>query len=168
MRRLSMLTGVQIMIEVGDAAPEFCLPASDEREVCLNSYLGKWVVLYFYPKDNTSGCTHEAMDFTAALDDFHTLGADVLGISRDSPASHRKFAEKHGLKVKLLTDSDHKVMEAYGVWSLKKMYGREGYGVVRSTFLIDPDGHIAHIWQSVNVKGHVEAVIKALEDLIPG
>jgi peroxiredoxin Q/BCP len=152
------------MVEVGDAAPEFCLPADDEQEVCLDSYRGKWVVLYFYPKDNTSGCTREALDFTAALYSLHGLGADVLGISRDSPASHRKFADNHGLKVKLLSDPDRKVMEAYGVWSLKKMYGREGYGVVRSTFLIDPDGHIAQIWRSVKVKGHIEAVVKALKD----
>ena len=103
------------------------------------------------------------MDFTAALDALHSLGADVLGISRDSPASHRKFAEKHGLKVKLLSDPDHKVMDAYGVWALKKMYGQEKYGVVRSTFLISPDGLIALIWRSVKVKGHVEAVVENLK-----
>lgn len=151
------------MVEVGDAAPEFCLPADGVEEICLNSYLGRWVVLYFYPKDNTSGCTREAMDFTAALESVHALGAEVLGVSRDSPESHRRFAEKNGLKVKLLSDSDHKVMDAYGVWALKKMYGKEGYGVVRSTFLIGSDGHIAHIWRSVKVKGHVEAVVKTLE-----
>ena len=93
----------------------------------------------------------------------HSLGADVFGISRDSLASHRKFAEKHGLKVKLLSDPDHKVMEAYGVWALKKMYGQEKYGVVRSTFLIGPDGLIADIWRSVKVKWHVETVVKNLE-----
>jgi peroxiredoxin Q/BCP len=152
------------MVEVGDAAPEFCLTADDEQEVCLSSYRGKWVVLYFYPKDNTSGCTREAVDFTVALDALHTLGTDVLGISRDSPSSHRKFAEKHGLKVKLLSDPDHKVMEAYGVWSLKKMYGREAYGAIRSTFLIGPDGRTAHILRSVKVKGHVEAVVETLKD----
>jgi peroxiredoxin Q/BCP len=152
------------MVEVGDIAPEFCLPAADQQEVCLNSYRGKYVILYFYPKDNTSGCTREAMDFTDALNAIHALGADVLGISRDSPASHRKFAEKHGLKVKLLSDPDHKIMEAYGVWALKKMYGREGYGVVRSTFLISPDGQIADIWRSVKVKGHVEEVVKTLKE----
>lgn len=152
------------MVEVGDAAPGFCLPAADEQEVCLNSYRGRWIVLYFYPKDNTSGCTREAMDFTAALDNFHASGADVLGISRDSPVSHRRFAEKNGLKVRLLSDSDHKVMDAYGVWALKKMYGKEGHGVVRSTFLINPEGHIAQIWRSVKVKGHIEAVVKVLEE----
>lgn len=151
------------MVEVGDVAPDFCLPASEEEELCLKSYRGKWVVLYFYPKDNTSGCTREAMDFTAALDALHALGAEVLGISRDSLASHRKFAEKNGLKVKLLSDPDHKVMEAYGVWSLKKMYGQEKYGVVRSTFLIGPDGRIVYVWRSVKVKGHVDVVVKSLE-----
>jgi peroxiredoxin Q/BCP len=105
------------------------------------------------------------VDFTAALDALRALGADVLGISRDSLASHMKFAEKHGLKVKLLSDPDHKVMDAYGVWALKKMYGREKHGVVRSTFLIGPDGHIAQIWRSVKVKGHVEIVVKNLEKL---
>jgi peroxiredoxin Q/BCP len=156
------------MVEVGDAAPEFCLLADDEKEICLKSYRGKWVVLYFYPKDNTSGCTLEAMDFTAALDVLQTLGADVLGISRDSTASHRNFAKKHELKVKLLSDPDHKVMEAYGIWSLKKMYGRDVYGVVRSTFLISPDERIANIWRSVKVKGHVEAVVKTLKDRLLG
>lgn len=153
------------MIQVGEDAPEFCLHDDDEREICLNSYHGKWVVLYFYPKDNTSGCIREAMDFTAALDALHALGTEVLGISRDSPESHRKFAEKHNLKIKLLSDQDHKVTEAYGVWALKKMYGREAYGVARSTFLIDPEGRIAQIWRSVKVKGHVDTVIKSLKDL---
>jgi peroxiredoxin Q/BCP len=151
------------MVEVGDTAPEFCLPADDEKEVCLNSYRGKWIVLYFYPKDNTSGCTREAVDFTTALDAFHALGVEVLGISRDSSASHRNFAAKHGLKVKLLSDPDHKVMDAYGVWALKKTYGQEKYGVVRTTFLIGPEGLIAHIWRSVKVKGHVETIAKNLE-----
>lgn len=153
------------MVEVGDEAPKFCLPDSGETETCLESYRGKWIILYFYPKDNTSGCTREAADFTAALDDIHALGAEVLGVSRDSPASHRKFAEKHGLKVRLLSDPDKKVMEAYGVWAMKKMYGKEGYGTIRSTFLVGPDGRIARIWRSVKVKGHVEAVIKALKEL---
>lgn len=151
------------MVEVGDTAPDFCLPASEEEVVCLNSFRGKWVVLYFYPKDNTSGCTMEAMDFTSALDALHALGAEVLGVSRDSLASHEKFAEKHGLKVKLLSDPNHEVMDAYGVWALKKMYGQEKYGVVRSTFLIGPVGHIAYIWRSVKVKGHVDTVVKSLE-----
>jgi len=151
------------MIKVGDTAPEFCLRDSDEQKVCLGASTGKWVVLYFYPRDNTSGCTCAAVDFTNALEALKSIGADVWGVSPDSLASHKKFAEKHGLRVKLLSDPNHKVMEAYGVWALKKMYGREGYGVMRSTFLIDPEGHIAHLWRSVKVKGHVDEVIKTLE-----
>lgn len=154
------------MIETGDIAPDFCLSAADEQRVCLNTYRGKWVVLYFYPKDNTSGCTLEAIDFTNALDVLHALGAEVLGISRDSTASHKNFAEKQRLKVKLLSDPDHKVMDTYGVWALKKMYGREIYGVVRSTFLIGPDGGIGHIWRSVKVKGHVNEVVETLKNFI--
>jgi peroxiredoxin Q/BCP len=153
------------MVEVGDTAPEFCLPGGDELEICLKSYQGKWLVLYFYPKDNTSGCTREAVDFTVALPTLRGLGTEVLGISRDSPASHKKFAEKHGLGVKLASDQEHKVTEAYGAWALKKMYGKDSYGVVRSTFLIDPQGKIARIWRKVAVKGHVDDVIKSLQDL---
>jgi peroxiredoxin Q/BCP len=131
----------------------------------LKDYLGKWLVLYFYPRDNTSGCTREAVDFTAALPLLQDLGASVVGVSRDSPASHRKFAEKHGLTVTLASDQDHKVTEAYGAWALKKMYGKESFGTVRSTFLIDPQGKVAHIWKKVSVKGHADAVAKRLKDL---
>jgi len=154
------------MVEIGDVAPQFCLSGADEREICLKDYPGRWLVLYFYPKDNTSGCTREAVDFTAALPLLHDLGAVVLGVSRDSPASHRKFAEKHGLKVTLASDQDHKVTEAYGAWAIKKMYGKESYGTVRSTFLIDPQGKVAHIWKKVSVKGHVDAVAKRLAELV--
>ena len=132
------------MVEIGDAAPQFCLPGTEGQEVCLDDFKGKWLVLYFYPKDNTSGCTREAVDFTLALPTLNSLGAEVLGISRDPPASHKKFAEKHDLRIKLASDADHKVTEAYGAWALKKMYGKESYGVVRSTFLIDPQGKVAH------------------------
>jgi len=156
----------QVMVEIGDLAPLFCLPGGDEQEVCLKSYLGKWLVLYFYPRDNTSGCTREAVDFTDALPVLRDLGAQVLGISRDSPASHRKFVERHSLGVKLASDQEHKVTEDYGAWALRKMYGKESYGVVRSTFLIDPQGKIAHIWKKVAVKGHAGAVVKRLQDLL--
>lgn len=152
------------MVDIGDAAPQFCLPGMDEREVCLDDFKGKWLVLYFYPKDNTSGCTREAVDFTLALPTLNSLGAEVLGISRDSPASHKKFIEKHGLGIKLASDADHKVTEAYGAWALKKMYGKESYGVVRSTFLIDPQGKVAHAWKKVSVKGHAEAVAERLRE----
>jgi peroxiredoxin Q/BCP len=153
------------MVVVGDLAPHFCLYDSDEVEVCLHSYLGRWLVLYFYPRDNTSGCTREALDFTAAKGILEELGAEVLAISPDTTSSHKKFREKHSLVVRLLSDSDHEVMNAYGVWAKKKMYGRESYGVVRSTFLIDPKGDIAHIWRSVKVKGHVDEVIYTLKAL---
>ncbi len=105
------------------------------------------------------------MDFTAALSELHELGAEVVGISRDSPASHRKFAEKHSLQVVLLSDQDHKVTEAYGAWALKKMYGKESYGVVRSIFLIDPQRRIARVWRKVRVEGHADIVKKTLQDL---
>jgi peroxiredoxin Q/BCP len=153
------------MVEAGDAAPEFCLPSSDGKEICLRSLQGRWVVLYFYPRDNTSGCTREALDFTAAQETFRALGAEVLGVSPDSPASHRRFSEKHDLKIGLLSDIDHRVMELYGVWAIKRNYGKERYGVIRSTFLIDPEGRIAEIWRSVKVKGHVETVINSLKNL---
>jgi peroxiredoxin Q/BCP len=153
------------MVEMGDAAPQFCLPGMDGQEACLDDFRGKWLVLYFYPKDNTSGCTREAVDFTQALPILKSLGAEVLGISRDSPASHKKFTEKHSLEIKLASDADHKVTEAYGAWALKKMYGKESYGVMRSTFLIDPQGKVAHAWKKVSVKGHAEAVAEKLRQI---
>ncbi|NPV62229.1 MAG: peroxiredoxin [Methanotrichaceae archaeon] len=153
------------MLIAGEAAPDFCLQDDDLQEACLHSYLGRWLVLYFYPRDNTSGCTREALDFTAAKATFQVLGADVVAISPDSSASHRKFREKHDLKIRLLSDSDHEVMEAYDVWAKKKTFGRESYGVLRSTFLIDPNGDIARIWRSVKVKGHVDEVIETLKAL---
>ena len=153
------------MVEVGDIAPDFCLPMAEEREFCLKDREKGWLVLYFYPKDNTSGCTREAVDFTLHQPDFRKLGAEVVGISRDSPASHEKFAAKHGLGVKLLSDPDHLVTEAYGAWALKKMYGKESFGVIRSTLLIDPEGKIAYIWRRVKVDGHANAVIERLQKL---
>lgn len=152
--------------EVGDPAPSFCLPDSDGGDVCLEDFKGRWVVLYFYPKDNTSGCTREALDFTCMLKEFESLGATVLGVSPDSVESHRRFMAKHGLKVRLLSDPEKKVIKAYGVWGLKRMGGRRYYGVVRSTFLIDPQGRIAHAWRNVKVKGHVEEVLARLRELM--
>ena len=152
------------MVEVGDIAPDFCLPMAAGEEFCLKNRKG-WLVLYFYPKDNTSGCTREAKDFTTHLPEFQKLGAEVAGISRDSPATHEKFAAKHGLGVKLLSDPEHRVTEAYGAWALKKMYGKESYGVIRSTFIIDPEGRVAHIWRRVKVDGHANAVIEMLQKL---
>ena len=153
------------MLKVGDKAPEFCLPNQDEVEICLRDLVGKWVVLYFYPKDNTPGCTTEACDFTEALPYFEDLSAVVLGVSPDSPKKHRNFIEKKDLKITLLADEEKEVCEKYSVWQLKKNYGREYMGVVRSTFLINPEGVISAIWSKVRVKGHVEAVSEKIKEL---
>ncbi len=150
----------------GSIAPDFCLPSDDGREYCLRDFRGKWVVLYFYPKDNTSGCTREAVDFTSRLNDFMSLGAVVIGVSPDPIESHRKFRMKHSLKVILLSDVEHKVLQLYGAWGKKKRYGREYYGVIRSTFLIDPQGVVRRVWRNVRVAGHVEEVLQTLQSLV--
>ncbi len=153
------------MIEVGEMAPDFCLPNQDETEICLRDLRGKWVVLYFYPKDNTPGCTKEAIDFSEHLPDFNELDAVILGVSPDSPKKHRNFIEKKNLKITLLSDENKEVLEKYGVWQLKKMYGREYMGVVRTTYLIDPEGKVAARWDKVKVKGHAEKVKEKLKEL---
>ncbi len=153
-------------VEVGQKAPPFCLPDEEGKEVCLEDFRGKWVVLYFYPKDNTPGCTKEAQAFSELLDKFEELGAVVLGVSPDSVESHRKFKEKKGLKVRLLSDESKDVLKSYGVWQKKKMYGREYDGVVRTTYLIDPEGNVAHLWKRVRVKGHAEAVLNKLREFV--
>ena len=142
----------------GSRAPGFCLPDANNKRVCLKDYVGKWVVLYFYPKDNTSGCTREAVDFTSNIRDFKKMDAIVIGISPDSTASHMNFINKHNLRIILLSDTEHKVLKKYGVWQKKKMYGREYYGVVRTTFVIDPKGKVKQVWSKVKVAGHVDAV----------
>ena len=152
-------------LKVGDRAPLFCLPNQDEEDVCLEDFKGKWVVLYFYPKDNTSGCTKEATGFTEKKKEFEALNAVILGVSPDSPKSHRNFIQKKELAITLLSDQEHKVLEAYGAWQLKKMYGSEYMGVIRSTFLIDPEGKIVHIWPKVKVTGHVEDVLSKLKEV---
>ena len=152
-------------LEKGDEAPGFCLPNQKGEEVCLVSLRGRWVILYFYPKDNTKGCTLEAIDFTMNKERIEKMGATVLGVSPDSVESHQGFCDKHGLTITLLSDPDHGVLEAYEVWQLKMMYGREFQGVVRSTFLLDPEGRIANVWRRVNVADHVEAVIEKLAEL---
>ncbi|WP_022846119.1 MULTISPECIES: thioredoxin-dependent thiol peroxidase [unclassified Desulfurobacterium] len=153
------------MVEPGKIAPGFCLKDDTGKETCLKDFKGKWVVLYFYPKDNTPGCTKEAEGFTEKLDEFKKLNAEVVGISPDSVESHRKFKEKKNLKVTLLSDPEHKVIEEYGVWKLKKRFGKEYYGVVRTTYLIDPEGKVVHVWKNVRVKGHVEKVLEMLKKL---
>lgn len=152
------------MLKEGNKAPDFCLPDQNNKEVCLKDFKGRWIVLYFYPKDNTSGCTMEAIDFSQSLNDFEKMNAVILGVSPDSTKSHVNFVQKHNLTVTLLSDSEHQVLEKYGVWQIKRMYGREYYGVVRATFLIDPDGKIAHVWSKVKVKGHAEEVKCELRD----
>ncbi len=154
-----------MMPETGKPAPAFCLPGYDEQPVCLDALKGRWVVLYFYPKDNTSGCTLEAMDFTRLLPEFKALNAEILGISPDSSASHCRFRDKHSLEITLLSDEKHQVLKAYHVWGKKKMAGREYEGVRRSTFLVGPDGLIASSWTGVKVKGHAEAVLETLQKL---
>ncbi len=153
------------MLETGQKAPDFCLPNQDETEICLRDLSGKWVVLYFYPKDNTPGCTTEACDFTASMPDFEGLDAVILGVSPDSPKKHRNFIEKKNLKITLLSDENKEVCEKYGVWQLKKMCGKEYMGVVRSTFIISPEGEIKAVWTKVRVKGHVQIVKEKLEEL---
>jgi peroxiredoxin Q/BCP len=147
---------------VGRPAPLFCLPDAGGKEICLEGFRGKWVVLYFYPRDNTPGCTLEAIQFSKALEEFAGLGAQVIGVSTDSPESHQEFAERHDLAVLLLSDPDHHVIGAYGAWKPKTFFGKEILGTERDTFLIDPEGKIAEVWRKVSVKGHAEAVKEAL------
>jgi peroxiredoxin Q/BCP len=149
----------------GRAAPPFELLDQDETTVSLADFKGSWVVLYFYPRDDTPGCTTEACEFTEGIEAFRDLDAVVLGCSPDTPAKHRKFIEKYDLGVRLLSDPEHGVMEAYGAWGEKKMYGKTVVGVKRSTVLIDPKGKIAHHWPNVKAKGHAAKVREKLEEL---
>jgi len=150
------------MINEGDAAPDFELPADDGSTISLAGLRGKKVVLYFYPKDDTSGCTTEACEFRDALPRFEEDGAVILGVSPDSVASHRKFKEKYDLNFLLLADEAHEVAEAYGVWKEKSMFGNKYWGVERSTFLIDEEGRVQRAWRRVRPKGHAEKVAEAL------
>ena len=146
----------------GDNAPAFELPSSDGNNVSLKSLAGKTIVLYFYPKDNTPGCTREAEGFRDAAAKLKKKGVVVLGVSRDSVAAHCKFRDKYSLNFALLSDADHSVMEKYGAWGEKKLYGKTSLGVIRSTVLIGPDGKIKKVWPKVKVDGHVDAVLAAL------
>ena len=152
------------ILNVGDRAPDFTSQDQNGDPVSLQDYSDRWLVLYFYPKDNTPGCTTEAKDFTAYLEQFNELGADILGVSPDSEKSHCKFITKHELSIKLLSDPDNQVIEAYKVWRLKKFMGKEYMGVVRSTFLISPDGKIVQVWEKVRVKAHAEKVLAELKN----
>lgn len=153
------------MPEIGDDAPDFTLPTDNDGTFSLSAQKGTPVVVYFYPKDDTSGCTKEAIAFTEALPDFQAVGAKIIGISPDSAAKHDKFIAKHGLKIILGADEDKRVCEAYGVWVEKSMYGRKYMGVDRSTFLVDADGKIAKVWRKVKVPGHAEKVLEAVKAL---
>ncbi|SOC44025.1 thioredoxin-dependent thiol peroxidase [Ureibacillus acetophenoni] len=147
---------------LNEKAPEFTLLNEKSEPVSLSDFKGKKIVLYFYPKDMTPGCTTEACDFRDQHDTFTELNAVILGVSADSPAQHTKFIEKYGLPFSLLVDDDHKVSEAYGVWVLKKMYGREFMGIERSTFLIDEEGIVRKEWRKVKVKNHIEEVLESI------
>lgn len=149
---------------VNKKAPDFTLVNEKEEKVSLSNYKGKKVVLYFYPKDMTPGCTTEACDFRDRHEEFSDLNAVILGVSTDSADKHTKFIEKHGLPFSLLVDEDHSVAEAYGVWVLKKMYGREYMGIERSTFLIDEQGIVLKEWRKVKVKNHIEEVLKSISE----
>ena len=149
-------------LAVGDNAPAFSLPDAQDKLVSLSDFAGRKVVLYFYPAAMTPGCTTEACDFRDNFARLGSKGAVVLGVSKDSAKSHAKFREKQGLPFDLLVDADGAVCEAWGVWRMKKFMGREGMGIVRSTFLVDPTGRIARIWSPVSVKGHVQEVLDAI------
>jgi peroxiredoxin Q/BCP len=149
---------------IGKTAPAFCLPDAQGMQVCLEQFRNRWIVLYFYPRDNTPGCTLEAMQFNAALEKFSDLGAQVIGVSTDSQESHQKFAGKLNLNILLLSDTEHKVLSAYDSWKPMTMFGKEFFGTQRDTFLIDPQGIIVMTWRKVTVKGHAEEVKAVLLD----
>lgn len=153
------------MIEEGEIAPDFELPTMDGKQLKLSQHQGRPVVIYFYPKDDTSGCTTEAKDFTSLMDQFRDAKAEVFGISPDSVLSHQKFAKKHDLAVGLASDGDKAVAAAYGVWVEKSMYGRKYMGVERATFIIDKTGKIAKVWNKVKVPGHAAEVLAAVQAL---
>lgn len=153
------------MIKIDSKAPEFCLPNQDDVEICLRDLKGKWIVLYFYPKDNTPGCTTQACNFSYSVPDFSSLDAIIIGVSADSTKKHRLFIEKKDLSITLLSDEDGSMLKEYGVWQLKKNYGKEYMGIVRTTFIINPQGAIKAIWANVKVKDHVKEVKEKLQEL---
>ena len=153
------------MLKEGDRVPDVKLTGLGGQEISPADFLGQKLVLYFYPKDDTSGCTREALDFTELADEFESVGTWVLGVSKDDPGKHRKFIDKHGLKVKLATDSDGSGCEAFGSWTQKSLYGRKYMGIDRSTFLIDRNGRIHRVWRKVKVPGHAAEVLEAAREL---
>ena len=153
------------LLSIGDPAPDFKINNQDGKEFCLGSISNKWLIVYFYPKDNTSGCTKEAKEFTELMPQFESFGAKIIGISPDSEKSHIKFINKHDLTIELLSDQNHEVAKKYDVWKLKKFMGREYMGIVRSTFLINLSKSISFIWFNVKVKNHGEIVLEKLQEL---
>lgn len=152
-------------LDVGDKAPAVTLPVSGGGELVLSKLKGKPVVVYFYPKDNTSGCTKQAQDFQAAMPKFKKAGAEVIGISKDTVASHDKFAAKYDLSFPLMSDTEGKACESFGTWVEKSLYGRKYMGIERATFLIDAKGVVRNVWRKVKVPGHVDAVLAAVKAL---
>ena len=153
------------MLKIGQKAPEIRLKNQDSIEVNLAEYAGQWVIVYFYPKDNTPGCTQESCDFNQNHDFFRGIDTTILGISPDSPEMHTKFIFKYSFKFSLLCDESKKVLKAYGAWGLKKLYGKEYEGVIRSTFIIDPKGIVRATYNNIRVKGHIDTVIADLTKL---
>ena len=149
--------------QAGQPAPDFTSKDQNGNTVSLKDKSDRWLVLYFYPKDNTPGCTIEAVEFSKHADKFKELGADIIGVSPDSAKSHCKFIDEHDLSIQLLSDEEHKVIEDYGLWKLQQFRGQEFMGVARSTFLISPEGKIAKVWEKVQVKGHVEEVLETVK-----
>lgn len=147
---------------IGMQAPDFLLSDSVGKPVQLADWQGKWLVLYFYPKDDTPGCTLEAIEFSRLLPEFHALGADVVGVSRDTPEKHCRFAQRHELVVRLLSDVDHAVHERYGAWGNKKFMGRTMESALRTTFLINPESRVVAVWRQVKVVGHAQEVLETL------
>jgi thioredoxin-dependent peroxiredoxin len=152
-------------MNIGQSAPEFTAPDRSGKITTLQDFQSQWLVLYFYPKDNTPGCTTEAIEFTGKLPEFHSLNTQIVGISPDSIASHSKFINKHSLEIILLSDPEHQIAEDYGVWQLKKFMGKEYMGIIRSTFLIDPSAKIAKTWSNVKVKNHVDTVLAQVRSM---
>jgi peroxiredoxin Q/BCP len=159
-----MTESVALAPEAGSAAPEVVLPDENGTIHRLEDQKGRWTILYFYPEDDTPGCTTEACQFRDLDDEIRDTGGDVWGVSPDGAPSHKRFREKFGLPFTLLSDPDHKLAEAYGAWQLKTLYGRQYWGIQRSSFLIDPDGRIARAWPKVKADGHAAEVLAALAE----
>ncbi len=153
-------------LKVGQMAPEFCLPDIHGGETCLADLKGSYAVVYFYPRDGTPGCTKQAKDFSAAMPEFERLGVKVVGINPDSLESHRKFIEKNELTVPLLSDTELVALKGFGVWDRKTIAGKMFNGVVRSTFILDPEGRIVHVWPKVKVLGHIDDVLHVLKGFV--